>query len=213
MSDGQSDYEHASTTAADAAAQHVGIVYAKSLLGAAEKIGVIKDVLAELNSFVRDVLDHFPEFEATLTSGLLSASEKAEMFERVMAGRTSDLFGDFLKVLAQHDRLGYLRVIRTEARRLHDEMRGIVRVSVRTAVPLSEPQQVSIANRLRSIVAGEPALDLHIDPTIIGGIVFQVGDTVYDGSVARQLRNVREQMIDRSIHEIQSRRDSFSYSA
>ena len=37
----------------------------------------------------------------------------------------------------------------------------------------------------------------------------RVGDTVYDGSIAKQLENVRRQMIDRSAHEIQSRRDRF----
>ena len=50
-------------------------------------------------------------------------------------------------------------------------------------------------------------------PSLIGGVVLRVGDTVYDGSVARQLEQVREQMIDRSVHEIQSRRNRFGHSA
>ena len=41
----------------------------------------------------------------------------------------------------------------------------------------------------------------------------RVGDVVYDGSVASQLENLRQQMIDRSVHEIQSRRNRFSNSA
>jgi F-type H+-transporting ATPase subunit delta len=72
-------------------------------------------------------------------------------------------------------------------------------------------QQDMLINRLRSLTGGQPALDLTIDPSLIGGVVFQVGDTIFDGSIARQLQLVREQMIDRSVHEIQSRRDSFSY--
>ena len=56
---------------------------------------------------------------------------------------------------------------------------------------------------------GEPVLETLEDPELIGGVVLRVGDTVFDGSVARQLEQLREQMIDRSVHEIQSRRDRF----
>ncbi len=44
---------------------------------------------------------------------------------------------------------------------------------------------------------------------LIGGAVLRIGDTVYDGSVANQLQNLREKMVERSAHEIQSRRDRF----
>ena len=44
---------------------------------------------------------------------------------------------------------------------------------------------------------------------LLGGVVLRVGDTVYDASVSTQLEQMRTQMINRSIHEIQSRRDRF----
>jgi F-type H+-transporting ATPase subunit delta len=212
MANGNSDKPN-EAAATDTGAQQVGGVYAKALLAAAEKVGAVEDVIGELDSFIDDVLNAFPDFEKTLASGLLSATEKSEMLGRVTAGRTSELFSDFINVLGQHDRLDCLRAVRAEARRLHDEMRGIIRVEVRTAAPMEAAQQESLINRLRSLTGGQPALDLKIDPSIIGGIVFQVGDTIFDGSIARQLRSVREQMIDRSVHEIQSRRDSFGYTA
>ena len=43
----------------------------------------------------------------------------------------------------------------------------------------------------------------------IGYAVVRVGDMIYDGSIANQLEKLRQQMIDRSVHEIQSRRDRF----
>jgi F-type H+-transporting ATPase subunit delta len=213
MANGNTDSQSATSAATDTGAQQVGGVYAKALLGAAEKAGVVDDVLGELDSLIDDVLDVFPDFETTLAARLLSASQKSEMLDRVVAGRTSELFGVFLKVVGQHDRLDCLRAIRTEAQRLHDEMRGVVRVKVCTAAPMEAAQQDTLINRLRGLTGGQPALDLTIDPSLIGGIVFQVGDTIFDGSIARQLQLVREQMIDRSVHEIQSRRDSFSYTA
>ena len=46
-------------------------------------------------------------------------------------------------------------------------------------------------------------------PALIGGAVLRVGDVVYDGSIANQLQIIRQEMIDRSVDEIQSRRDRF----
>ena len=55
-----------------------------------------------------------------------------------------------------------------------------------------------------------PMLEKQVHPELIGGIVLRVGDRVYDGSIATQLERMREKMITRSVHEIQSRRDRFS---
>ena len=63
---------------------------------------------------------------------------------------------------------------------------------------------------LRELVHGEPDIRTCVDPETIGGIIVRVGDTLFDASIATQLKNVRQQMIDRSAHEIQSRRNSFS---
>ena len=59
------------------------------------------------------------------------------------------------------------------------------------------------------LVDGEPELLVEVDPEMIGGIIVRVGDVVYDASIATQLNKVRQDMIDRSAHEIQSRRDCF----
>ncbi|HEV3344867.1 MAG TPA: F0F1 ATP synthase subunit delta, partial [Pirellulales bacterium] len=65
----------------------------------------------------------------------------------------------------------------------------------------------------KDMLGGEPVLAAKVNPDLIGGLVFRVGDTVYDGSVATRLARVRSQMIDRSIHEIQRRRDRISPAA
>ena len=57
---------------------------------------------------------------------------------------------------------------------------------------------------------GEAIARRLVDEALIGGLVLRVGDTIFDGSVATRLARVREQMITRSVHEIQSRRDRFS---
>jgi len=66
-----------------------------------------------------------------------------------------------------------------------------------------------VQSQLRPLLGREPVVEHRVEPGLIGGAVVRVGDTIYDGSIATQLENLREQMIDRSVHEIQSRRDRF----
>ena len=182
-------------------------IYAQAFLGAAEKSGQTDALVVELSSLVRDVLSHSGEFEAVLASALVSADEKSALLDRVFASRVSPLLLDFLKVISRHGRLDVLRAIDREVEKLHDQLRGRVRVRVETATPLDDGLAHRLAGSLGHLLGGQPELENAVDPRLIGGVVLRVGDTVYDGSVARQLAQVRQQMINRSVHEIQSRRD------
>ncbi|MGQ9575658.1 MAG: ATP synthase F1 subunit delta [Thermoguttaceae bacterium] len=193
--------------------QQIAAVYAEALLAAAQAAGQTEPLLQEFDDLVTQVLDPFPQFEQILASALISHEEKAGILDRVLGGRTSPLMLNFLKVLSRRGRLDCLRAIRRRSRELYETMQGRVRVYVTTAAPIEAPLAERIVRQLRRLVRGEPVLVQRVDPNLIGGIVVRVGDTVYDGSVATQLKTVRQKIIDRSAHEIQSRRDRFRYPA
>src|SRR5690348_15545239 len=187
----------------DVGAYHLGMVYAKALLGAAEKEGKTDEALAELDALVNDVFRRHPQVEAALATAMINNEHKAAIVDRVFAGRVTTVFLNFLKVVAGHGRGGCLRAIRKAARDLLDRQRGRVRVRLTTAAPLDAELTGRIENQLRATLAGEPVLVRVVNPDLIGGIVFKVGDTVFDGSVASRLEQLRQQMIHRSVHEIQ----------
>ena len=123
----------------------------------------------------------------------------------------SRLLLNFLKVVSRHGRLDCLRAIRHEARKVYEERLGNVHVRITTAAPMAPEQAEQITAALAASLGRRPILETVVDPALVGGAVLRIGDTVYDGSVANQLQQIRQQMIDRSVHEIQSRRDSFRY--
>lgn len=200
------------SAAINVAALQVGAIYAKAFLGAAETAGQTEVAVEELGAFTTTVLDGFPKLEAVFASALVSHDDKAALIDRLFKSRLSPLVVDFLKVISRHGRLDILRAIHHEVLKLYYELRGRVRVQLSTATPVPDELAKSLRASLHKLLGNEPTLEPAVDPALIGGIVLRVGDTVYDGSVARQLRQVREQMINRSVHEIQSRRDSFRHS-
>jgi F-type H+-transporting ATPase subunit delta len=205
-----SDNPKSKPAAINVGAQQVAAVYAKAFLGAAEKAGQTDALVEELSS-VGSVLAEFPRLEAVFASALIDQDEKIEILDRVFGGKLSSMTLDFLRVLARHGRLEIVRAVDEQARKLHDALRGRVRVEVRTATPLDGHLAQRVEGSLRKLLGGQPYVDPAVDPELIGGVVLRVGDTVYDGSIARQLSQLREQMITRSIHEIQSRRDRFRH--
>lgn len=193
----------------DVGAYHVGMVYGKALLAATEKAGNTDEVLDELDQLI-DLLVKQPKIDEIMKSGMISNDDKVAMVDRVLAGRVTPMFLNFMKVVASHGRGGFMRAIRKAVRDLRDKEHGRIRVQVTTAAPIDGELTDRIQNQLRSMLGGEPVLAKKVDPDLIGGLVFRVGDTVYDGSVATRLNRLRSQMIDRSIHEIQRRRDRSS---
>jgi F-type H+-transporting ATPase subunit delta len=194
---------------ADVGIEHIGDLYAKALLGAAEKAGQTAAVIADFDAVIDEALNVHPKLEAVWNSILVSPEDKSGMIDRLFGGRISPLLINFLKVVAHHGRLDCLRAIHSQTRVFYDVLKNRVRVQLTTAEPVSQALVDSIVESLRSKLGGEPVLEQVTDPTLIGGAVLRLGDTVYDGSVANQLENLRQQVIDRSAHEIQSRRDRF----
>ena len=207
------DAQNAARFSPDVGQEKVGEIYARALLAAAENAGQTVAVLEELDAIVSEVFAQFPKLETVLGSLLVSPEEKAVVLDRVFAAQISRLLLNFLKVVSRHGRLDCLRAIRHQARKLYEEMQGNVRVRLTTAAAVDPRQIEQIAAALAASLGQRPILETVVDPALIGGAVLRIGDTVYDGSVANQLQSIRQQMIERSVHEIQSRRDRFRYPA
>ncbi|HEY2909710.1 MAG TPA: F0F1 ATP synthase subunit delta, partial [Gemmataceae bacterium] len=64
---------------------------------------------------------------------------------------------------------------------------------------------------LAGILKKTPILVVRVEPELIGGLIVHVGDKLHDTSVRTRLRNIRNQLLARGSHEIQSGRNRFSY--
>ena len=189
--------------------------YAEGLLGAAENASSIEPLLDEFEDFITYVLDAHPRFEAVLVSALVSQEDREAILDRVLRNESlgeqaSPTLSHFLKVASKHGRLDLLRPILREYRSKVDSRLGRIPITVTTAVPIEEATALKIVDGLREFIEGEPVMRLVVDPSVLGGIVVRVGDTVFDASMASHLENTRRRIIDRSVHEISIRRDRFS---
>jgi F-type H+-transporting ATPase subunit delta len=194
---------------ADVGAQRVAGVYAEALLDAADRVGQADALTNEFDSLMHDVLPKCADFATVLASGAVGRNNKADLLQRSLAGKVSELFLNFFLVLNNHERLDLLTNIYVEFHRLRDRRANRVPVEVRTAVPMADDQRNRLTGELRALLQQEPILQLKVDPELIGGMVVRTGDLLFDGSVRSRLNLIRNEVIARSSHEIQSGRDRF----
>jgi F-type H+-transporting ATPase subunit delta len=187
--------------------------YAEALVNAADAKGETEAVLDELDAIVADVLAANPKFADLLGSPTLSARDKDRILVEAFEGRALPTVVQFLRVLNRHGRLGSLRAVIRAARAIWDRRQNRRPVQVRTAVPLDDAEQAALRDRLAKMLAATPVLSVVVDPGLLGGLVVQVGDDVYDASLRNHLEQLRHRLIEGKTHEIQSRRDHFSHPA
>jgi F-type H+-transporting ATPase subunit delta len=156
------------------------------------------------------VLKASPLLATFLTSGVISRDSKARAIRAAFDGRSSELLTNLLLVLNDHDRLDLLRAIHRSYKELSDERAGKMRVTVRSAAPLAQDQVDKLRRELKETFHKEPILETAVEPDLLGGLVVQMGDWVFDGSVQTRLESIKNQILTRSSHEIQGGRDRFS---
>lgn len=124
--------------------------------------------------------------------GALSA-RKVAVLDKVLADGQPEA-RNLARLLMERERLGDVaRIAEIFEERLRAE-RGIAIAEVTTADPLSAAGEDLLRQRLEGLMGKQIELRLHVDPSIIGGIVARVGDLVIDGSVVSQLRKLRARL-------------------
>jgi F-type H+-transporting ATPase subunit delta len=191
-------------TVLDDEGRHAAHVYAESLFRAAGSPHRVNELLGECGALVDDIFARSPELELIFASAAISRERKEELINRIFGGRSSDQFVNFLKVVNAHNRLDLLRAIVEAYRNLVKERGGKIIVEVRSAVPLSDEQKGKLWHTLRDVSGREPELRESIDASLLGGLVVQVGDWVYDASVRTKIEAIRMHLIERSSHGIPS---------
>jgi F-type H+-transporting ATPase subunit delta len=174
-------------------------VYAEALVGAAGK-DQMESVGDELDAVAAGVFTGHPRVSDFLADRTVARASLTPMLRAAFDATTSPTFRKFLGVLNENGRLDLLPAVAAEFRRLRDAAAGRTRVRVTAAVPLDAGQIDTLKATLAKKLHAQPVLDLRTDPDILGGLVVQVGDKVYDSSVRTRLDNLRNHLTASASH-------------
>jgi F-type H+-transporting ATPase subunit delta len=169
--------------------------YARALFSLAREEQRVESVREELRR-LSAALEVSPELRDVLLQPLHPASERRRVLEALAEKLgASSLVKRFYSYLIDQRRLVGLAQIEAEFGRLADEAAGRAKAQVKAAQPLTPEQQTRLARALAARAGRTVELEIELDPSLLGGAVAQLGDTVYDGSLRTQLVQLRSTLL------------------
>ena len=168
--------------------------YALALFGLARDEKQLESVGASLAA-LRQALAESDDFRRLTTSPLIGRSETAKAVAAAADAMALDpLTRNFLGVLARNRRLAQLGSVIRAFNLLAARHRGEITAEITSARPLDDDQVDAIKENLRNRMGRDIAVDLDVDPAILGGLVVKIGSEMIDGSIRTKLNNLAQAM-------------------
>ncbi len=156
------------------------------------------DAIAEDLEKLRQMISESRELLLFLKSPVIDKARKQAIFRSLFEGKLDPATVRLLDVLAEKGRENILQDIIVQFFALQDERQGVVPVEVKTATAFLPDQTSTLQKKLESVTKKKVRIAFSLDKQLKGGFVARVGDTVFDGSIKRQLELLRERFAGRS---------------
>jgi len=171
-------------------------VYATALFELAQRAGLVDQVRGELEELVRlEQLE--PDFAVFLSSSAVDEDRRAASLDKMFRDRLSDLVLNTLQVMNQHGRCGLLSVLCRQYVLRQEEAANQIEALAVSAVELDESQRKAVEALAARLTDKEPLVEFAVDPSVLGGLVLQIGDWRYDNSLRTRLKAAHGQLRER----------------
>ncbi len=164
--------------------------YAEALLAVARSEGNLAEVEDELFRFAR-LLEGNDDLRTTLTDAQLPSSRRQQIVEDLLGGVANPVTTALVSMVVGAGRSRDLTAIIDELVKLSAAEGDKELAEVRSAVELTDDQKQRLVTALEAKTGKKIELKVIIDPTVLGGLVAQVGDTVIDGSIKTRLQQLK----------------------
>lgn len=174
----------------------IAVRYAKALHDLALEQGKLERVLADVKSFHTLMQDR--DFLLFVKSPVIQHQRKSELITSLLKDKFDPLTMAFLRIFFVKGREKLMGDVAREFVSMYKKHMGISTVKLTTAVPLTESAIDSLKSNLQKqgLTGEQIELESQVDSNMIGGFILEVGDLVYDASLAHKLENLRREFLE-----------------
>lgn len=154
------------------------------------------EVFAQGMDTVLGLMEQNPSFRTFLETPRISDREKKELLKKVFGDALPPALLNFLQVTVDKRRQRLLRTIGEEFHALVDHHMGRTHVMVTVARELAPGTLEELSRKLSSLLGREAIPHVRVNPAVLGGVYLKTGDTVYDGTLRRRIKQLRRQLVN-----------------
>ncbi len=170
--------------------------YAAALFEQAGKAGTVEAAAGEL-ALAAETVASSDRLRALLAQPLVTQEQKTRALENAFGDRASQATMAFLHLLVHKRRINLLPEVQAAFAQMVLDYRNIAHATATSAVPLTPEQVAALEKSLEARTGKDIELETEVDPSLIGGVLVRIGDTVLDGTVRGNLERLREQLLAR----------------
>lgn len=135
-----------------------------------------------------------------LTNPLIPVSARVSALEKAMAGKgVAKEAHDLIVLLARRDRMGVFKQVVSAYEKQADAANKVCRGTVRSATTLSQDERGRIESTVEKVLGKKVIMTYRVDPTVIGGLIAQVGSYTFDDTIASHLRRMNDELNRRTV--------------
>jgi F-type H+-transporting ATPase subunit delta len=168
--------------------------YATALFELAEESKSVDAVLKDLQRF-EDLLASSDDLKRLVKSPVFSAEEQLAAISAIFdKAKFSGLAANFIKLAAKNRRLFAVDAMIRAFRAIVAKARGELTAKVTVAEPLNDARVKDVKAALKDVTSQDVSVDIKVDPSIIGGIIVQLGSRMVDASLKTRLSAIQTAM-------------------
>ena len=168
-------------------------VYSEAVFELAKEKNLTDEVKKELDALA-EIFDASPELGMFLSAPTINFPEKLKVLEKTFKERISETSYNLLCVVTEKGRASLIPRIAEDYKNRWHEMKNIAEVKVTTSIPLGDSLRTKLKAKLETVLKKTVTLTESVDPSIMGGIVINYGNTMMDGSVKAKLEAIQKQI-------------------
>ena len=165
--------------------------YANALFMIAVENDKLEEYMSDL-SVIKKVFGDNPDYSALLTSPNIPKSERQAVVDAALGGKVDVNILNFIKVLCDHNKIDTLTECVKDFKALKKAAENRLTARVYTAVPLDESQEQALKEKLEKKFGCAVKIKSVTDKKMLGGAKVEIDGKVIDGSLKRQLKDLRE---------------------
>ncbi|MBS6294259.1 MAG: ATP synthase F1 subunit delta [Veillonella sp.] len=153
------------------------------------------ELMEEQLGYVASVMVDQPELRSFLENPIVTEDAKIKLISKIFDSSIDKVALHFIYVMIKRGRYRYIASTIEAFIKKSRVARGILEATVTVAEPITADVEASVQAKLREVTGKDVILSVRQDPSIMGGIVIQVGDKRIDGSVARRLEELEKSLL------------------
>ena len=172
----------------------ISVRYARALFQLAEEQHCEEAVYKGLMRFAHNYLLAIAQFNEVLADPIVAQEEKVKLLEMAVGDPLHDTLKQFITFVAEQKREDKMFLIAMKYMEMYREKHNILSTQVTTATELTEESYEKIKAFIKQTFDADAEMEVHIDPSLIGGFILDIENTRMDASVAGQLNALKNRL-------------------